>query len=307
MINYCLYDVLMGLVCFGNFFTFVYIWQGLNLGEQMKKAAVSFMDCVCDPYSFPSRDLVTSNSPSCPDPSREHSSHMSTGERHLRDMFSWVVREATSPGSCARDNSDIHASTSQVGIQHGFAGCMASDMDDGFRGDGGAAVPRVAVPPGQKPEVSSQGPSGTCVFIDDINALGMVAGYGSLAADFVHYCRALAPRPAREGGGPPPRCSVVALLHRDIPADAMLASALLHAADVVLHVDALETGHAADVHGQVTIEHRTSAFLAAAQQQAASAGTPDHTPPVWPLPQRLQYRVYENSCTFFLPGVFRGS
>eukprot|EP00850_Spirogloea_muscicola_P002050 SM000007S21010 [mRNA] locus=s7:1407459:1408283:- [translate_table: standard] len=132
-------------------------------------------------------------------------------------------------------------------------------------------------------------PSSIAVLIDNAGFLEIVAGGCQRAAlAFIHGCRALGPRGKR--------CSVVVLAHSDVtddlckscpgePCDAPLSLALGHWADTVLSVEPLATGHAADVHGQVEIVHRTQKLL---------SGPPGPLP----LARRLQFRVTESGIVF---------
>ncbi|KAL2653029.1 hypothetical protein R1flu_021157 [Riccia fluitans] len=93
----------------------------------------------------------------------------------------------------------------------------------------------------------------TCIMIDDASVLDIIAGGDhNFVLDFLQYCRALTVKKQR--------CSVVLLTHQDVYEESPVSSmnlALEYAADTVLTVEPLSTGLAVDVHGQVTILHRT--------------------------------------------------
>lgn len=122
----------------------------------------------------------------------------------------------------------------------------------------------------------------TCIIIDDVSVLDVVAGGSQDAVlDFVHYCQALTCGKQR--------CSVVLLTHQDVyeePSNSYVELELEYLSNTVVSVEPLSTGLAADVHGQLTISHRIG-----------------HAPAT-PVPglQKFQFRIMENSVDFFLPG-----
>ncbi|GBG77028.1 hypothetical protein CBR_g23354 [Chara braunii] len=158
----------------------------------------------------------------------------------------------------------------------------------------------------------------TCIVIDDVSLLHVAAG-GNAAhvLDFLQYCRSLC-----VGGR---RCSLVVLMHADVDGDvsagsyveasektasaSLLQHQLQHWADAVITVSPLSTGHAADVHGQITVTHRVRSCLWRKGHCSSAATVGLGMEPGLRLSSGnsdrvgcFQFRVLENGVRFFLAG-----
>jgi len=149
----------------------------------------------------------------------------------------------------------------------------------------------------------AQGDERTVIMIDDASLLEVIAGgRQDEVLSFLQYCKALYSGKHR--------CSVVVLVHGDTDTytgngtgmdsggitdyarrheemPASLALELDHIADVVICVDPLATGLAADVHGQVTIVHWTDVLSTMDSRKGV---------------QTLQFKLMENNTFYFHPG-----
>lgn len=127
---------------------------------------------------------------------------------------------------------------------------------------------------------------GVCIMIDDLSLLEIVAhGSEDHVLDFLHYCRIL----TSEQG-----CSLVLLSHQDIYASMDNSSFIRHLeyfADIVIDVEPLNSGLAADVHGQLTVLHRSS------HKDISNMGSGSIN-----MLHNFHFRVKENQVEYFLPG-----
>ncbi|KAL3698446.1 hypothetical protein R1sor_012522 [Riccia sorocarpa] len=134
---------------------------------------------------------------------------------------------------------------------------------------------------------ATEGAVHTCVMIDDASVLDIIAGGNhNFVLDFLHYCRALSVRKQR--------CSVVLLTHQDVyeePPAFSMNLALEYVSDTVVTVEPLSTGLAVDVHGQVTILHRTVQM----EYQRLKSKPRSRI-------QKYQFRILESTVQFFRPG-----
>ncbi|CAL1374371.1 unnamed protein product [Linum trigynum] len=115
------------------------------------------------------------------------------------------------------------------------------------------------------------------IVIDDVSLMEVAAhGSSDHVLDFLHYCHTL----TSDYG-----CSLVTLNHEDIYSSMdglVFLKQMEYAADVLVKVEPLATGLAADVHGQMTVLNRGS------------------------LNNRMsnfQFRIKENSVEYFYPGA----
>ncbi|BBN17090.1 elongator complex protein 6 [Marchantia polymorpha subsp. ruderalis] len=140
---------------------------------------------------------------------------------------------------------------------------------------------------GQVSDPSGDGAGQTCIMIDDASILDVIAGGShNFVLDFLHYCRALTVGKQR--------CSLIVLTHRDVyeePPASFMSPQLEHAADTVITVEPLSTGLAVDVHGQVTVQHRTDQLEDVFSQVRTRVRLQKH-----------QFRIMEGTVQFFLPG-----
>eukprot|EP00249_Psilotum_nudum_P036103 c6335_g1_i1 orf=320-1147(-) len=130
------------------------------------------------------------------------------------------------------------------------------------------------------------------IIIDDVSVLEVVSQGSNIdLLDFIHYCRALSSSEQS--------CSLVLLVHQDIYQSSeevvTLIKHLEHWADTVINVAPLSTGSAIDVHGQMTIIHRTS------YNTKCHANLMVFTDPKKEL-YSLHYKILENTVHFFPPG-----
>eukprot|EP00252_Welwitschia_mirabilis_P017319 TRINITY_DN38383_c0_g1_i2.p1 TRINITY_DN38383_c0_g1~~TRINITY_DN38383_c0_g1_i2.p1 ORF type:complete len:271 (-),score=40.70 TRINITY_DN38383_c0_g1_i2:241-1053(-) len=124
-----------------------------------------------------------------------------------------------------------------------------------------------------------------CIMIDDVSLLEIATyGHENHVLDFLHYCCVLT---SKQG------CSLVLLAHQDIYANldnASLIQHMEHFADIVINVKPLSSGLAADVHGQLTIFHRSLYGDAYAEDDSTNSF------------HHLHFQVKENQVDCFLPG-----
>eukprot|EP01018_Ginkgo_biloba_P032601 Gb_24524 [translate_table: standard] len=130
---------------------------------------------------------------------------------------------------------------------------------------------------------------GICIMIDDVSLLE-IAAYGSEdhVLDFLHYCRIL----TSELG-----CSLVLLAHQDIYVSMIDSSFIQHleyCADTVINVEPLNTGLAADVHGQLTVIHRVS---------PADSVVPELHSALRRKLHNFHFKIKENAVEYFPPGM----
>lgn len=135
--------------------------------------------------------------------------------------------------------------------------------------------------------ISSEGKrGGVCIMIDDLSLLEIVAhGSEEHVLDFLHYCRIL----TSEQG-----CSLVLLSHQDIYASMDNSSFIRHLeyfADIVIGVEPLNSGLAADIHGQLTVFHRSN------HEDISNMGSGPRN-----MLHNFHFRVKENQVEYFLPG-----
>ncbi|XP_057862542.1 elongator complex protein 6 [Cryptomeria japonica] len=127
-----------------------------------------------------------------------------------------------------------------------------------------------------------------CIVIDDVSLLEIAAhGSEDLVLDFLHYCRIL----SLEMG-----CSLVLLSHQDIYAsqsDSRFIKHLEYFADMMIDVEPLNSGIATDVHGQITVIHRTS------QEDGINSGE-GNSPRN--MVSNFHFRIKENLVQYFPPG-----
>lgn len=99
------------------------------------------------------------------------------------------------------------------------------------------------------------------------------------------------------------RASVVALIHADILPDTQkgLATTLEHTADLVLQVDPLATGSAADIHGQLSITQRTNRWRTKSSEGVASPSTSRFS-----RQQKFQFRLLETGVKLIHIGGSKG-
>ncbi|CAN6471039.1 unnamed protein product [Victoria cruziana] len=120
------------------------------------------------------------------------------------------------------------------------------------------------------------------IMVDDISLLEIVAhGDSNRVLDFLHYCQTLT---SEEGS------LLILLGHKDIYVNMELdrfLSQVEHNSDVVINVDPLALGIAADVHGQLTIE---------------SKGIVDEQGHVGLKHHYFHFRIKENCAEYFHPG-----
>ncbi|CAM8952087.1 unnamed protein product [Rhodiola kirilowii] len=115
------------------------------------------------------------------------------------------------------------------------------------------------------------------VMIDDASLLEVVADGSSI--DFLHYCHTL----TSDFG-----CSLVILNHEDIYSCVEGPTLLLqmeYLADLIIRVEPLVTGLAADVHGQLTVLNKCSSN----ERKSSSLNT-------------FHFKVKENCVDYFYPG-----
>ncbi|KAJ8766113.1 hypothetical protein K2173_020629 [Erythroxylum novogranatense] len=120
------------------------------------------------------------------------------------------------------------------------------------------------------------------IMIDDISLIEVaVHGSSGLVLDFLHYCQTL----TSEFG-----CSLVTLNHADIYSSVENCAFLLqmeYLADVLVKIEPLVTGLAADVHGQLTVLNR---------------GVSDGKGNLKTKTPNFRFKVKENVVEYFYPG-----
>ncbi|CAK7325571.1 unnamed protein product [Dovyalis caffra] len=121
------------------------------------------------------------------------------------------------------------------------------------------------------------------IMIDDMSLME-VAAHGSLehVLDFMHYCHTL----TSEFG-----CSLITLNHEDIYSSMERPTFMLqmeYLTDVLIKVEPLATGLAADVHGQLTVLNRGICKVKGSSKNKIS---------------NFHFKVKENGVDYFYPGT----
>ncbi|CAN1257888.1 Elongator complex protein 6 [Linum perenne] len=121
------------------------------------------------------------------------------------------------------------------------------------------------------------------IMIDDVSLMEVAAhGSSENVLDFLHYCHTL----TSEHGW-----SLVTLNHEDIYSSMespVFLKQMEYAADVLVKVEPLPTGLAADVHGQLTVLNRGVCNVRGSLNSRTS---------------NFQFRIKDNSVEYFYPGA----
>eukprot|EP00164_Ancoracysta_twista_P002978 GFYU01003969.1.p1 GENE.GFYU01003969.1~~GFYU01003969.1.p1 ORF type:complete len:311 (+),score=52.30 GFYU01003969.1:85-933(+) len=113
----------------------------------------------------------------------------------------------------------------------------------------------------------------SCIIIDNLSYLKSCGASDADICTFLQHCRALCTQK---------NCTIVVLMHSDIPTSSHLSNYARHMADYILKVSALETGVSKDVHGQVLAIVRTPGVA---------------------VTRHLHFKTSENNVRFFVKGT----